>query len=558
MDIIYQKGVSPAEVGLAAPQPSVEVVGTMRIERDIAITLADGVRIFADVYRPVDAVAVPVVLAWGPYGKHQTGPSQYAHIPDDSGRGGCGVDPAWLSPYTGFEAPDPVAWTQAGYAVMTVNPRAMWWSEGEYATIWGQREALDVADAIKWAGTQPWSNGKVGMSGVSYLAIIQWWTAALRPPHLAAINPCEGLTDVYREFMFHGGIPDTGFPPFWQKNRLKFSTSKVEAMVDMREKHPFDDDYWATKRPDLARVQVPAFVIASWSDQGLHTRGTLAAFEQISSREKYLQIHGRKKWAYFHEPSTFAQQRAFFDRFLKGQKSTVVDSWPVVRYELRTAYYQGVQGTADSWPLAGRTLRSLHLDASDGKLTDSPPAASASVRYDAKAGETQFEHVFREHTDVIGAAALHLWLSVEDADDADIFIGLRKFDADGNPVDFPFANTLEKGPVALGWLRASHRELDLARSTSDRPWHPHRNKTPLIRGEPTLIDIELWPSGTRFKAGERLQLIIRGSDLYTKAMFSRHEQTPNVGSHVIHTGGEHDSHLTIGVLSNAREVRLEP
>jgi predicted acyl esterase len=554
-NLLFQKGVSPEEIGLARPQYTVHVDGSMRIERDVAITLADGARMYADVYRPEGVHNVPAILAWGPYGKHLSGLSQYANIPDDMGARGCGVDPAWLSRYAGFEGPDPVPWTGAGYAVITVNPRATWWSEGDYASVWGEREAHDVVDVIKWAGTQPWSSGKVGMTGVSYLAIIQWWVAALRPPHLAAINPCEGLTDVYREFMFHGGIPDTGFPPFWQLNRLKYSTSKVEAIADMVAAHPMDDEYWATKRPDLTKIDVPAFVIASWSDQGLHTRGTLAAFEQISSPEKYLLIHGRKKWQYFHQPSTFNSQRAFFDRFLKGQEKTPVNSWPRIRYELRTAYYKGVQCTAGAWPLPGRVLQTFHLDAADGALKDAAPSNSATASYQAseEGNDATFEYVFDRRTDMVGSAGLHLWISTDDADDADIFVGLKKLDVNGDPLYLPFANTLEKGPVALGWLRASHRKLDSTRSTSDRPWHTHRVETRLVPGEPTLVDIEIWPSGTRFEVGERLQLTVRGSDLYTRATFSRHKQTRNSGTHVISTGADRDSTLVIGVIKDANE-----
>ena len=128
-DLLFQKGVSPAEIGLAPPQYSVHVDGSMQIERDVSITLTDGTRIYADVYRPEGVAQVPVVLAWAPYGKHLSGLSQYANIPDDVGGRGCGVNPDWLSPYAGFEGPDPVPWTSAGYAVLTVNPRATWWSE---------------------------------------------------------------------------------------------------------------------------------------------------------------------------------------------------------------------------------------------------------------------------------------------------------------------------------------------------------------------------------------------------------------------------------------------
>jgi predicted acyl esterase len=113
---------------------------------------------------------------------------------------------------------------------------------------------------------------------------------------------------------------------------------------------------------------------------------------------------------------------------------------------------------------------------------------------------------------------------------------------------------LEKGPVALGWLRASHRELDPVKSTPDRPWHPHAAEKPLVPGEPTAVDIEIWPSATRFEAGERLQLVVRGSDLYTTMTPSRHLQTRNSGAYVISTGGDRDSQLMINVIERAHEA----
>src|SRR3546814_1326572 len=77
------------------------------------------------------------------------------------------------------------------------------------------REAQDHYELIEWAGTQPWSNGKVGLSGISYLATNQWLVAALQPPHLAAICPWEGWWDHYRDFTRHGGILANAFPTAW-------------------------------------------------------------------------------------------------------------------------------------------------------------------------------------------------------------------------------------------------------------------------------------------------------------------------------------------------------
>ena len=68
------------------------------------------------------------------------------------------------------------------------------------------RETQDFYDCIEWAGVQPWSNGKVGLNGISYYGINQWQVASLQPPHLAAMCIWEGAADWYRDMTHHGGI----------------------------------------------------------------------------------------------------------------------------------------------------------------------------------------------------------------------------------------------------------------------------------------------------------------------------------------------------------------
>lgn len=169
----YLPGLPPAEGGCPPVQHRISQADGMLIEYDAAVPMRDGVEIYCDVFRPEGDGQVPVIVAWGPYGKH--GPVKYAIFPNH------GVVSAWVSEYAGFEAPDPVYWTRNGYAVINVDPRGTWNSQGD-ATFYSAQEALDIYDLIEWAGTQPWSNGKVGMSGVSYLAIVQWRAAAERPP----------------------------------------------------------------------------------------------------------------------------------------------------------------------------------------------------------------------------------------------------------------------------------------------------------------------------------------------------------------------------------------
>jgi predicted acyl esterase len=133
----------------------------------------------------------------------------------------------------------------------------------------------------------------------------------------------------------------------------------------------------------------------------------------------------------------------------------------------------------------------------------------------------------------------------------DLFVAIQKVGADGAVVPFAFWAHFDDGPVALGWLRASHRELDAQRSTEYQPVLAHRRELKLAPGEVVPLDIEIWPSGTRFEAGERLRLVLQGSDIYQypkPVMCDRHEETVNRGHHVVHAGGKYDSYLLVPVV----------
>ena len=317
---------TPEERGGKPPAYSrtVENEHAMIIERDLAVTLRDGVKLYVNVYRPADERPVPPIIAWSPYGKH---------VPFDPRRFlNAGVKEGDTSQYTAFEAPDPVFWVPNGYAVVNVDIRGTWYSEGT-AHFLAPEEAQDFYDLVEWAGTQPWSNGKVGLSGVSYLAQLQWRVAELNPPHLAAINPWEGWTDSYREVATHGGIPDTHFwPSLW--NRWGASKGKIEDLETETREHPLIDDFWRSKAADFSKITAPALVVASWTDQGLHTRGTFEGFKHMASPQKWLIAHGQKKWAHYYVPENARRLRTFFDHFLKGIDNEVKD-WPKVQVEVR-------------------------------------------------------------------------------------------------------------------------------------------------------------------------------------------------------------------------------
>jgi predicted acyl esterase len=548
--IFRQPYGAPAERGAPAPVYSRSVADGMIIERNVAVRMRDGVEIYADVFRPADEKPAPPIVAWTPYGKHQNGAGIFDANPS------CEVRPGMVSRYATFEGPDPAYWVPQSYAIVNVDIRGMYYSNGD-ATFVSPEEAEDFYDLIEWAGTQPWSNGKVGLSGVSYLAVAQWRVAELHPPHLAAINPWEGWTDSYREIALHGGIPDTWFWTTRIADSWGCSTTRIEDIVRETKEHPFFDAFWASKAADLPKVEVPAFVVACWADQGLHLRGTLEGFKKISSPQKWLDVHGRKKWAYYYAPDCVKRLQEFFDHFLKGVP-TAVTKWPKARLEVREKYFAGKIVGENEWPIARTKYTKMYLDAKRGTMHRSPVRRSSSCSYSAVDSgpglhRAEFEATFTQPTALIGHMKLRVFMAAEGADDMDVFVGIYKFDAKGNFVPFAYYSFFDDGPVALGWLRASHRELDKKQSTEFQPVHTHARELKFKKGEVVPLDIELWPSGTHFKAGEKLRLIVQGTDLqkYSKVkdpIYFRHEDTVNSGRHVIHTGGRYESYLLVPII----------
>jgi uncharacterized protein len=522
----------------------------LQFERDIGVTMRDGVRLMANVFRPAHDGRYPVVLSVSPYGKDA--------LPEDYGLFralGMSVGRIYKSDYAAFEAPDPGFWVPRGYVVVHANTRGMWNSEG-HASWLSQQDAEDYFDLIEWAASQPWSTGKVGLSGVSYLAMSQWAVAALNPPHLAAIMPWEGVSDMYRELAFHGGIRETGFvPAFYRQRVLAHHNPRfplAENLLEQIQRHPLDDEYWASKRPDLARIMVPALVCASWSDQGLHNRGSLEGFQRISSQHKWLYTHGRRKWETFYSSAAQALQQQFFDYFLKGIDNRMLEVLRV-RLEVRQAYNVQTVRAEKGWPLSGTRIRRLYLDAATGVLQSSPPIHESSVAYVASKGtrdntRAMFVIRFDRDTELTGGMRLRLWIAVDAANDADLFVGIEKLNSDGTLVGFSgFSGFVSDDVAAKGWLRLSHRELDETLSTATRPWHPHRRIQKVMPGEVVPAEIEILPSSTLFEAGSSLRLVVQGHELRDYPVFG-HWDSVNYGQHRLFTGGQYDSYLACSVV----------
>jgi hypothetical protein len=545
-EMIFKAPLSPGEgryVGSIPPLNSRTVrADGMIIDYDVAVRMRDGVRIYVDIYRPDREGKYPALVCWTPYGKFR---SNYDFITEPNVR----LHEFNVSKYATFEGLDPIYWCRNDYVIINADSRGAWNSEGDL-TYYSEEEAQDCYDLIEWASTQYWSSGKVAMGGVSYLAWTQWKVAAISPPHLVAINPWEGVSDFYREWTFHGGIPINRLA----RTTSGYSRTRIEDVLEMRKRHPLFDDYWASKNPDLSKIVVPAFVVASWSDQCMHTRGTLEGFKRITSKDKWLIVHGRKKWWYFYQEENVEKQRQFFDMFLKGIDNHVKD-WPKVTLEIREKFYVGNTRTENEWPLARTQYTKLFLNAREGTLNESPIEKETQVGYSVdnmwdKTQNAKFEFKFDKRTELTGHMKLKLWAEAYGSDDMDLFVAIQKTDRAGYLVGFPFDQKHDDGPVTLGWLRASHRELDEKRSTPYQPYHKHEREIKLKVSEIFPMEIEIIPSSTLFERGEKLRLVVQGSDIYYPPGMSgcSHTELVNKGKHVIHAGGEYDSHLLVPVI----------
>jgi putative CocE/NonD family hydrolase len=228
---------------------------TLALWRDIATPLRDGTLLRADIWRPAGGAPVPAVLVRTPYGKESEVPSGEL---------------------------DPATAVAAGFAVVVQDVRGMGTSGGSFEPF--VNEADDGADTIEWAAAQPWCDGRVVMTGMSYVGAVQWLAASRRPPALVALTPTITTDWVAEGWSFRGGVLESGFLRTWIANTLVPLDVRVLDDLDAVAEggdltpiapwsapwfsEPADAAYWATLAPAPGEVSadLPALVIAGWYD----------------------------------------------------------------------------------------------------------------------------------------------------------------------------------------------------------------------------------------------------------------------------------------------------
>jgi putative CocE/NonD family hydrolase len=537
------------------------------VEKDIAVPMRDGARLMADVFRPYRDERVPAILNLGPYQK----------------------DKLWAVPPTLEEAPNewmnwetinPQWWVPQGYAAVRIDGRGSGKSPGQCEP-WSFAEAVDFYDAIEWAAAQPWCNGKVGLLGISYYAINQWFVAQLNPPSLKAIIPWEGFADIYRDALYHGGIFNLFMSNWFTAHLLHHTLGRASQQLPnawaVNTLHHWlssnlDSGGLRGAQADWDKITVPFYSVGNWTGFGLHLRGNTEAFMRSESRHKKLRIHTGSHVHPFYTAEARDEQKRFFDYWLKDIQNGVMDE-PAIKLAIRHGADKFEWRHEREWPLARTQWTKFYFDLDGGTLAQAKPSTASPRSYAASSlgtmGSTSASSSqvmgggikpgmglsletppLEADLEVTGPVSASFWVSSE-SEDMDLFLTLRNIDADGNDV----METGQQGtpvPVAKGWLRVSHRDLDPDLSLPYRPYHKHTRRLFLKPGEIVKVDVEIWPTSMVFKKGHRIRLDIQPRDGLGSQGYMHYHADYNTGTNTIHSGGEHESYLLLPVIPNAQ------
>jgi putative CocE/NonD family hydrolase len=357
-------------------------------ELHVSVPMRDGVRLATDIFLPSERGRFPTILIRTPYGK------------------GSGLSKNYQ------------AFVDHGYALVIQDVRGRYESGGVFDPL--RQEPADGDDTINWVARQPWSDGKVGMLGGSYLGIVQWKAALQNNPHLKAIFPVVSGDDDYRDrFYSTGGAMKLGNRLGWMSENMKapgyhpdfakfvlhlpVATADVAAtgwetkMFREAVRHPAFDSFWRaiSTREQISRMRVPVFSVGGWYDNFVE-----------SDLEAYAALHKRSglnriligPWPHnmsikfpgvdFGPDSQVpirSLQIEWFDQWLRGKDTPLVSEPPVKIFVMGANRWR----EAHEWPPEGAHERSFYLTSrgrangldGNGALDDRPSHTAPADRY---------------------------------------------------------------------------------------------------------------------------------------------------------------------------------
>jgi len=558
----------------------------IRVEGNVAVVMRDGVKLYADVYRPVDPGKFPVLIVRTPYGKQRDGIHESL-----------------------------IGFAQRGYAAVAQDTRGRFESEGKWDPF--RYEAEDGYDTIEWAAKQPWSNGKVGMHGGSYLGNVQWQAAAQTPPSLAAIFPAVASTSLYHNTWFHGGAFKLGlalgwgvvrnprrvmYPQYWHTERyapeewrydnvfwkLPLKTIDLETSNQVAPhfrdwiRHQSYDQYWKaiSVEEHFGRVKVPAHVHGGWFD--LLLGGTLNGFTGMRKSGGTEQARRETKmivgpWG--HGPSRkfgdvdfgdmadrtlFDRNLRWFDHYLKGEDNGIDREPPV------EIFYMGANRWVhhDDWPVPGTRYTPFYL--SSGGRANSARGNGVLDREARGAASDQYTYDPARPVPTLGGndccgapipAGPIDQRPVETRDDVLVYTGsiLKEPLAIAGPVKMRlFAST--DGPdtdfmVKLVDVHPNGFAMNIAEGILRARFRKGLDRMELLTpGEVYEFEIDMRGTANVFAAGHRIRVDLTSSN------FPQFDRNPNTGEDLgesdrlrvarqtVFHGGERRSHILLPVV----------
>lgn len=529
-------GGSVATLGVPAALPATSYPKT--VTEEVSIPMDDGVLLAGTLTFPsIDGKTpapghFPVVLSMTPYGRHCLG-----------------------------GAPDQATFAERGIVGAVVDVRGTGGSEGNLnGNYFSPREARDGSELVEWLAAQPWSDGRVGMSGGSYVGITQLLTAEQQPPHLVAIAPQVSLSDLYRDGYTHGGImnlffdaqyvavqgvpgyvcPNTAPSMLGQTVTAKLQQLTGTPILFAYLANPDDDSFYHQRSPiyDIDRIKVPVLIVDGWRDG--FVRGAIENYKALAERrgvETRLYIDpcthkgcGGVFAPLTNPPDQDNEEAVIFEFLAKYLLGTKTPPRAPVRFYLQQGdryvesgifpprqthprkLYLGVSTLQADAPANGsqryftNPLAGLSMAFDEYGTVAITPYLPTDQRLEDGHGVTFRSAPVKTALTLIGPTVLHL-VARSTANDTDWVAKLADVGTDGS-------ETL----ISEGYLRASHRQLDAVRSKRDGvPYHTHTNPTPITPGKDYDYDFEIWPTAYVIKPGHRLQLRITSYDVPTHA-----------------------------------------
>jgi putative CocE/NonD family hydrolase len=548
------------------------------IEKDVQVPMRDGTLLYADVFRPDTTEKVPIIINIGVYQKDKL----WVPPPD--------LEEA-ANPYMNWETVNPEWWCPRGYACVRVDARGAGRSPGKSEPS-SYQEGTDTHDAIEWFAKREWCSGNVGMLGISYHAGSQWRAANTQPPSLKAIMPWEGRADQYRDQAYHGGIFAMGFIGNWWlthtahhllgRPRSYNPDAFHNDMMWLMMRNDLDSEYWRMASARWDRITVPVYSVGNWGGFSMHLRGNTEGYMLAASKQKKLRIHTGTHFHPFHSEEGRMDQLRWFDHWLKGIDTGIMDE-PPVKLEIRTggSPERYAFRSENEWPLARTQWTKVYLRiasdapsgeamAAEGDLFCEPTKEEKKLTYSAsgstKAGiasgsslstthgntgrtGVSFESApMPEDTEVTGPLVLNLWVS-STSEDMDIFVTIRNISPQGEDVCEVGQHGQPIPCVTKGWLRASHRKLDEEKSLPYRPYHSHDERWWLKPNEAVECQIEIWPTSMVFRKGHKLRLDIQPRDGMGSAPYTHYHADYNAGAeNTVYAGGEKLSWLMVPII----------